>query len=345
MEAMRMTLRKMGLSSASRTSDLLINGEEWIIFSAESNSERLSINISSIEDIPPEALDSDIGDEADSLDAALSGHQTPAAALARVNSKFSFPHHDGAGTFTAAIAPMCLEIHEESSRASTICPVRSAFSSAELTARINAWRLDQSEQLCKTFANSATDGPVSPTRSDVSDFLSDDYPITTYDLLTLENATLNSDNSDLDGSQGFKLAELLTGHHKSSTTSSISCIESDMGSNKQQYNNFWQRLSRRVIQNLIGLDDNVLGVLLGEQFVESSFTKSPCSVISLRRSSKSNIRACRQDNININASSLTLRSPSSSNSHWEESLIARFNRRNEGASIFYKDFGSISLFV
>ncbi|KAK9245812.1 hypothetical protein V1506DRAFT_537164 [Lipomyces tetrasporus] len=331
----------IGVTTESGSS-VVLGEEEWVLFSAGEGSSVLDF---AVEDDEEESVQN----EEDNVQDTHVVHPVGARPVDAHNSGFSFPQHDGHGSF--AVTPRANHAPLSPS---------SSFSSDEVTARINAWRLDQSEHLLRELqrlqARSAN------RRSD---------SISSWGI-PAEEAEIEDDNESLDrvrlsfkGSEGFTdsspydtgsfesipavcAAESMTkfslieSQHRSGSVASSTRLSVSSRRRAQSLSaderpaGFWTRFTRRVIHDIMGINDEVLDVLFGERFIDPSGAATPTAMSIHTAAAGSGLFGAAHSE-----KSSSVLSSTNSRKYWEDRLLARIGR--ELSLRYCKDYGSVEI--
>ncbi|KAK9237880.1 hypothetical protein V1525DRAFT_432355 [Lipomyces kononenkoae] len=323
-------------------SSVVFGEEEWVLFSAAEGS--------SVLDYAVEDDEEDEGNDEQEMHGDQPGAAQPVNA---VSYNFSFPQLDGNGSYAATPRANNLPLSPSSS-----------FSSDDVTARINAWRLDQSEHLLRELQRlqvrsaSRRSGSISSwgipaeeaeieNEADAESFdrvrlsfrdsegLTDSF---TYDTASFECISpVGATESVTKGS--LLESQRRSGSFASSTrlspsgrrhTQSISGDEGPVG--------FWTRFTRRVIHDIMGINDEVLDVLFGDRFIDPSGTVTPTATSIHNAVSGGGIFGVSGPHSEKSSSVL---SSTNSRKYWEDRLIARIGR--ELSLRYCKDYGSVEI--
>ncbi|KAK9458237.1 hypothetical protein V1511DRAFT_492093 [Dipodascopsis uninucleata] len=359
----------------------ILQDEEWVLFSAGGSSSLIQEEEVNEDEDKNEDQDEDNDNPNDVYDMsilAIGDRDNEGYAIAtpgrRPEHGFAFPEHDGHGSFVAT----------PTQHAITALP---SYSSAETTARINAWRLDHSEQLFRELQRLQSRSLASHNRR--SDSISS-WGIPSEEHIDESNSNMyhndanrnELDDGDLDkysdvDSENFLVMRPARGVMSSVARQSKATDEStrwglfnsapnmaDAVNRREQVNDdnsqslqssggFWQRLTRRVIHDIIGINDEVLDVLFGERSQGDSalhtlsaedggVAKTTLGPELMKLLYPPAVKDFSQAEIvSERASSVISSSCSSYPQLWEEKLIARIGR--ELGLRYCNDYGSIEI--
>ncbi|KAL4958531.1 hypothetical protein BDW69DRAFT_540 [Aspergillus filifer] len=247
-----------------------------------------------------DALDED-GTELDSLDDGLHAFRAPSPALEsprwEPGPTAQLPAHDGLGSFIASSQPVQNQLwqHERFNptrrpemahrRRSSVLQHLDAINDEEHTdadrerwQRIEQWRMDQSRAL----------------------------------LQEIEKATKRRRNSRFSVSN----TEAVSQARQSDTTPSVRAMprEEQAPEDSENYEDesFWQRITRKVIRDLMGIDESILSVIFGESLPELAENERP---------EKTDMERQMDDILNQE-----LDSASNGEDRWETRLLQRIAR-------------------
>ncbi|KAK9368020.1 hypothetical protein V1509DRAFT_112976 [Lipomyces kononenkoae] len=317
-------------------SSAVFGEEEWVLFSAAEGSSVLDY-----------AVEDDEEDEGEDEQEMQDDHPGGARPINAVGYSFAFPQHDGNGSF--AVTPRAGDLPLSPS---------SSFSSDEVTARINAWRLDQSEHLLRELQRlqvrsaSRRSGSISSwgipaeeaeieneneadTESldrvrlsfrESSEGLTDSF---IYDTESFESI------SPVGATESATKASLVESHRRTGSLASstrLSLRHTQSISSDERPVGFWTRFTRRVIHDIMGIDDEVLDVLFGDRFIDPSGTVTPTTT-SIHNADLG-VSAAHSERSSVLSST-------NSRKYWEDRLIARIGR--ELSLRYCKDYGSVEI--
>ncbi|KAK9467872.1 hypothetical protein V1512DRAFT_260270 [Lipomyces arxii] len=246
-------------------------------------------------------------------------------------SSFAFPKHDGHGSFIATTPTARQDTLSALSRTSSSL-------SEDVAARVNAWRVDQSEHLLRELRRFQTRSIRPRLRSD--SISSWGIPAEEDDESDLDDSTLmiasrplassvlESEPYSSIGIDGVT-ESLTTNTHLEHSLSLNDTQSSQIYSppsmqshtSPQPAPTFWQRFTRRVIHDIMGLNDDVLDVFFGDPV--SGFMTPPAT--SVAHSEKS----------------CSVLSSTNSKKYWEDKLLARIGL--ELSLRYCKDYGSVEI--
>ncbi|KAK9487314.1 hypothetical protein V1527DRAFT_342011 [Lipomyces starkeyi] len=326
-------------------SSAVFGEEEWVLFSAGEGSSVLEYAVEDDE----EEYDENDGDNEREIHVDQPGG---ARAINVLDSSFSFPQHDGNGSFAATPRADNPPLSPSSS-----------FSSDEVTARINAWRLDQSEHLFRELqrlqvrSSSRRSGSISSwgipaEEAEIEDDTDSQDRVRlsfrgsegftesfTYDTGSFESI------SPVGAAESMTKYSLLesqrrTGSVATSTRLSVSSRRHTQSiSGDERPAGFWTRFTRRVIHDIMGINDEVLDVLFGDRFIDPSGAATPTTTSIHNAVAGSGLFGVVSAAHSEKSSSVL--SSTNSRKYWEDRLIARIGR--ELSLRYCKDYGSVEI--
>ncbi|KAJ5672947.1 hypothetical protein N7507_002074 [Penicillium longicatenatum] len=192
-------------------------------------------------------LDED-GTELDSLDDGLHAFRAPSlppTSPARVDQGPAalLPAHDGLGSFQASsqLAQEQLWQHEQYN------PQRRQYASPVDEQRIEQWRMDQSRAL----------------------------------LQEIERQTRRRDSRVSGSSIHDPIEEISSARITGALPDAASEPEAETEADPETDETFWRRITRKVIRDLIGIDDSLLSVIFGESLPEGSHLADQSGVLNM----------------------------------------------------------------
>ncbi|KAK9459872.1 uncharacterized protein V1516DRAFT_678235 [Lipomyces oligophaga] len=340
-----------------------IDNDEWILFSAQDSTSSALDELAARADYDDDEVDTeqDLDIEFDERDIP-----TPVRRLTTRNTSFSFPQLDTLQSLSASY-----DYHHQfplaASPSRLLPPPHAALSADEITARINAWRLDQSQaalrrmrrlkgeqsiaesasssvvdsELVKDDASLGSSIPDPLSESESEDGVGFDY-IDSHDIdqavvaaasssvsyNVLYSSSLSTRNLQPPSSSSF---ETTHAPRKFSVSSNIS-DETTSPLQQVPSSSFWQRLTRTVIHNIIGINDDVLDALFRSDRPSSLYATS------LATRTNSDIEVSSSARLSDRPGSI-LSSSSSNRRIWEDRLIQRISK--ELALRYCRDYGSV----
>ncbi|KAK9447719.1 uncharacterized protein V1518DRAFT_420227 [Limtongia smithiae] len=390
-------------SVASASSSAIYGDEEWVLFSAGESSS-FDVDIDEVDDDEDEEID-DIDEDNDEQEfddkvaapvpiAPGSNHYADASTRLRHDASYL------SATPSALATPTPQRTLAALSRSAA-----SSYSSDEITARINAWRIDQSEQLFRELrrhhtraanrrSSSISSWGIPAEEEDETDDRSADadgeeryYEDNETDdsraqssrgrMLYASRAAL----ADLGASESFARISLAESYRLLQEQQSIQQQQQQQqqrsvqlsaashriagratgqppyfagdaaaadGTTATTSGGLWQRITRRVIHDIMGLNDDVLDVLFGDRFMDptadviiaaterTSTTSAPPAA-----GSTEDVGVRRQSCVFSEKSSGSVLSSISSKKYWEDKLMARISR--ELTTRYCRDYGSVEI--
>ncbi|KAK7208172.1 hypothetical protein BZA70DRAFT_287495 [Myxozyma melibiosi] len=392
--------------------------EEWVLFSAGEGSsllDEIADDTVDLDDDEDDGLEQDEGDDDDDGGIPTPGRHLHSIPVPIASTGYSFPQHDGNVSFntsdgaqpssSAAAAAAAAAAAQAGGNAAPLSQSSSSLASDEITARVNAWRLDHTEQLFRELrklqirhsssrrSNSISSWgiPVEEEEAENDEYDADIDPSAAADDDDTESYSTESHAPSL-RSTPFRLTERSLSHHNSMIEAlssydafsiinpvtaadnisrygqlesqrqerverqrSASSVRSETDTHKRSTSasniagdkGFWHRITRRVIHNIMGIDDEVLDVLFGERFIDSDGTAmstndtTTTTINNTATAQPPLSSAIRRAPSVASEKSSSILSSANSKKYWEDRLIARIGR--ELSMRYCKDYGSMEL--